>query len=53
MAVEKVTEDDYGPEWFIISDLEQGKFEGSKGVFDAKRVQGALRDELWERYGPP
>ena len=49
----EVPEDDYGPEWFIVDDLEQGKFDGSDGVFDAKPVEGSLRDQLWEQYGPP
>lgn len=46
-------EDDYGPEWYFISDLEQGRFEVSGRTFDAKPVEGPRRDELWERYGPP
>lgn len=50
---QEVPEDDYGPEWYIVADLEQGKFEGSQGAFDAKPMEGSRRDRLWERYGPP
>jgi hypothetical protein len=50
---EDVPEDDYGPEWYTVADLERGKYETTTGVFDASRVEGPLRNELWERYGPP
>jgi hypothetical protein len=46
-------EGDYGPEWYFVSDLEQGKFEIADRTFDAKPVEGSLRDELWGQYGPP
>ena len=49
-------EEDYGPEWYTVAELEQGKFESdydSGGMFDVKRVEGPLRDQLWERFGPP
>ena len=49
----EVPEDDYGPEWYVVADVEQGTFKGCDGVFDAKPVEGPLRDQLWERYGPP
>lgn len=46
--------EDYGPGWFLVEELEQGRFEHDDGrVFDAKPVKGADRIELWERYGPP
>ncbi len=50
---QEVPEDDYGPEWYFAADVEQGKFEGSGGVFDARPVGGSLRDQLWEQDGPP
>lgn len=46
-------EDDYGPEWYIVADLEQGKFEDSGCVLEARPADGDVRDELWEQYGPP
>lgn len=49
-------EEDYGPEWYNVAQLERGKFESdydSGGVFDAKPVEDPVRDQLWERYGPP
>lgn len=48
-----VPEDDYGPEWYTVADLEQGKYEVTTGVFDARPVDGLVRDHLWEQYGPP
>lgn len=45
-------EDDYGPEWYFVSDLERGKFEVSGRTFDARPVAGSQRDQLWEQYGP-
>jgi hypothetical protein len=45
-------EDDYGPEWYTVADLEQGKYETTTAVFDAVRLEGPLVHELWERYGP-
>lgn len=39
-------EDDYGPEWYFVSDLEQGTFEVSGRTFDAKPVEGPRRHEL-------
>jgi hypothetical protein len=49
-------EEDYGPEWFTVAELERGRFEsGSRPglVFDAGRVTGGRRDEVWQRFGPP
>lgn len=49
-----VPEEDYGPEWFVVSELEQGSFESDRGrKFDAKPVHGSERARLWEKYGPP
>lgn len=50
------SEEDYGPRWLTVSELERGTFESDYhvGVFwDAKRLEGPVRDGLWERYGPP
>ena len=50
------SEEDYGPRWLTVSQLERGTFESDYrvGVFwDAKRLEGPARDRLWERYGPP
>lgn len=50
------SEEDYGPEWFIVSALEGGHFEssgGHGGLFRATPVESARVDELWEHYGPP
>ena len=49
-------EEDYGPEWYVVADLEEGKFESAYDggeVFAARRVEGTLRDEVWGRFGPP
>jgi hypothetical protein len=46
-------EDDYGPEWYFVSDLEQGTFEVSARTFDAKPVEGPRRHELREQYSSP
>lgn len=49
-------EEDLGPEWYTVQELEQGTFESgydTGGTFDAKPLHGSARDELWERYGPP
>jgi hypothetical protein len=46
--------EDYGPGWYLVAELEEGRFEYDDGmVFDAKPVEGPQRIELWERYGPP
>ena len=47
-------DEDYGPKWYPVSDLEQGKFEVDEGlVLDARPVIGPDRDRLWSEYGPP
>lgn len=48
-----VPEDDYGPEWYTVAELEQGTFEDTGSVFDVRRLEGSVRDRLWEQYGPP
>ncbi|XAS75075.1 hypothetical protein V3G39_10385 [Dermatophilaceae bacterium Sec6.4] len=48
--------EDYGPRWCVVAELEQGRFEHDNVnglVFDAKPVGRPERDELWQRYGPP
>jgi hypothetical protein len=46
--------EDYGPQWCLVTELEQGRFEYDDGlVFDAKPIEGAHRIELWTRYGHP
>lgn len=50
-------DEDYGPEWYTVADLEAGRFEhaivGETLHFEAQPVDGPERDVLWERYGPP
>lgn len=50
-------DEDYGPEWFVVQELEGGTFEyphgGREVSFDAKPVTGVERADLWARYGPP
>jgi hypothetical protein len=51
------SEEDYGPEWLVVEDLEGGTFDyrdrGQALTLDAKPVSGEARDALWARYGPP
>lgn len=50
-------EEDYGPGWYTVADLEAGNFEhaivGATLHFQAQPVSGAERTVLWDRYGPP
>ncbi len=50
-------DEDYGPEWYTVVELEGGAFEhdvvGRTFRFEAKPVAGADRQALWDRYGPP
>lgn len=47
-------QEDYGPDWLTVTELEQGRFDYDDGVeFDAKLVEGRHRDLLWDRFGPP
>jgi hypothetical protein len=49
-------DEDYGPDWHTVTELEAGKFEHDSVaglVFDARPVDAADRDTLWDRYGPP
>ena len=50
-------DEDYGPEWYTVAELEGGTFEhdvvGRTFRFEAKPVAGADRQALWDRYGPP
>ncbi|HEX6870004.1 MAG TPA: hypothetical protein VF163_02810 [Micromonosporaceae bacterium] len=46
-------EEDYGPNWHTVAELEAGKFDSTGQVFDARPVVGTDREKLWERYGPP
>ena len=46
--------EDYGPGWYVVAELEDGRFEYDDGrVFDARPVEEPARTELWDRYGPP
>ena len=48
-------QEDYGPEWYVVTELEQGKFAAHADDQDlgASPVEGPERDELWIQYGPP
>lgn len=48
-------QEDYGPAWHTVAELEQGKFEydGVDSEFDAQPVVGPDRDRLWRRFGRP
>jgi hypothetical protein len=52
-----VSDEDYGPGWVVVADLEAGTFEypdrGESINFDARPVLGEERGTLWDRYGPP
>lgn len=46
---------DHGPDWPIVAGLEKGRFEHDDIrtiVFEAHRVTGPERDQLWKQYGP-
>ena len=48
--------EDYSPGWYVVAELEQGRFEHDDVdglVFDVRPVGSPERDELWQRYGPP
>ena len=49
-------EEDYGPGWYTVAELEQRKLTDaydSGGAFDATPLEGVVRDQIWARYGPP
>lgn len=48
-------QEDYGPGWHTVAELEQGKFEYDDvdSEFDAQPVEGPDRDRLWRQFGPP
>jgi len=52
-----VPDEDYGPGWVVVADLEKGTFDypdrGKWINFDARPVVGEKRGTLWARYGPP
>lgn len=47
-------EEDYGPEWYGVAELQEGRFSGLDSAarhlvdFDANPVLGSERDHLWE-----
>lgn len=47
--------EDYGPNWYTVAELEEGRLEDAwtEEEFDAVQVQGDDRERYWERYGPP
>ncbi len=51
-----LAQEDYGPEWHMVVELEQGKFEPESRdglVLDARRIEGPPRDRMWAQLGPP
>ena len=48
-------EEDYGPNWYTVAELEDGRFEDgwTRTSFDAKPVEGPDRQKYRELYGPP
>lgn len=48
-------QEDYGPEWYAVTELEQGTFDTGYGapILDARRVEEPERDLLWAQFGPP
>lgn len=48
-------QEDYGPGWYAVEELEQGHFEpASDGqVFEARLVEEPDRSRLWAQYGTP
>jgi hypothetical protein len=50
------TEEDYGPAWNVVAELEHGRLTygfDDDLAFVAERVTGPERDRLWDRFGPP
>lgn len=51
------SDEDYGPEWYSVAELERGRFvyhDGGRDItFAASPITGEARDILWSRYGPP
>lgn len=47
-AGKKRPEDDYGPEWYPVAEMEQGGCEDTGSVFDVRRLDGSVRDRQWE-----
>ena len=48
-------QEDSGPNWPVVTELERGRFEHDdirSIVYDAHRVEGPDRDQLWFHYGP-
>ncbi|MEV8374846.1 hypothetical protein AB0P21_19065 [Kribbella sp. NPDC056861] len=48
-------EEDYGPNWYTVAELEQGKFtpDDDDDVLDARPVPEPQHQGLWAQYGPP
>ena len=47
-------QEDYGPDWLAVAELEEGRFDYDDGpAFDARPVEESQREMLWDRFGPP
>ena len=48
-------EEDYGPDWYAIAELEMGRFapRSAGEIFAAQRMSEPERSRLWRKYGPP
>lgn len=47
-------QEDYGPGWYTVAELEEGRFDpDDDDVLDARPVGEIQRAELWAQYGPP
>lgn len=52
-------EEDYGPGWYLIEQLEAGAFEAFDAqthemvTYEAVQMLGSDRDHLWCQYGSP
>ena len=42
--------EDYGPDWYTVSELEQGFLDVYGDRFEARPLKGAERDVMWERH---
>jgi hypothetical protein len=44
-------EEDYGPGWYAVAELEQGRLTHHGVEFDANPLEGSERDRLWDQLG--
>ncbi|WP_269306447.1 hypothetical protein [Aeromicrobium sp. HA] len=42
--------EDYGPDWCTVSELEQGFLDEGGDRFEARPLEGQDRDALWDRH---